>query len=403
MIWNAILLAFRQISRNYLRAFLTMLGIIIGVGSVIVMISLGNGTTKKVQMQIASMGSNLLVIQPAFRLNTGGGSLSKKFTHKEVEILESRLASSIKSIAPIVSTSAIAQYKGLNTRTTISGVTNSYFEVADWQIGLGRLFNTEDSSSNVCILGQSAHLALFKDSNPLGEKVRIGKSICEVVGVFKAKGQGGFGNDQDDFIALPFKTYLRDISGATSNYNIDRIMISMKDNTDSSSLSDEIRHILREHRNIKQGQIDTFDIMDTKQFEENMTATMRILSIFLSSAAGISLIVGGIGIMNIMLVSVTERTKEIGTRLAIGALERDVLLQFLIESVVVSALGGSIGIILAFFISWGVAIKMDIPFVFDMWVAFGAFLFSAIIGVIFGYLPAKRASKLDPIEALRYE
>lgn len=170
MIWNAILLAFRQISRNYLRAFLTMLGIIIGVGSVIVMISLGNGTTKKVQMQIASMGSNLLVIHPAFRLNTGGGSLSKKFTHKEVEILESRLASSIKSIAPIASTSAIAQYKGLNTRTTISGVTNSYFEVADWQIGLGRLFNTEDSSSNVCILGQSVHLALFKDSNPLGGK-----------------------------------------------------------------------------------------------------------------------------------------------------------------------------------------------------------------------------------------
>ncbi|TLD82783.1 ABC transporter permease [Helicobacter trogontum] len=403
MIWNAISLAFRQISRNYLRAFLTMLGIIIGVGSVIVMISLGNGTTKKVQMQIASMGSNVLVIRPAFRLNTGGGSLSKKFTNREVEILESRLTASIKHIAPLSSTSAIAQYMGVNTNTTISGITNNYFKVADWQVELGRPFNTEDLSSNVCILGQSVRLVLFKDSNPLGEKVRISKSICEVIGVFKAKGQGGFGNDQDDFIALPFKTYLRDISGVTSNYNIDRIMISMKDGIDSSNLSEQIRQILREHRNIKRGQLDTFDIMDTKQFEESMTSTMRILFIFLSSAAGISLIVGGIGIMNIMLVSVTERTKEIGTRLAIGALERDVLLQFLIESVVVSALGGSIGIILAFFISWGVAIKMDIPFVFDMWVAFGAFLFSAIIGVIFGYLPAKRASKLDPIEALRYE
>lgn len=403
MIWNAILLAFRQISRNYLRAFLTMLGIIIGVGSVIVMISLGNGTTKKVQTQIASMGSNLLVVHPARGLNTGGSSLSKKFTQREVEILQSRLSNLIKDIAPFSSTSSVVQYMGMNTQTTITGITKSYFAVADWEIGLGRVFNEEEHSSNVCILGESVRSALFKDENPLGAKVRIGKSICEVVGVFKAKGQGGFGNDQDDFIALPFKTYLRDVSGNTSTYNIDRIMIAMKDNVDSTSLSEQIKQILRDHRNIKPGQIDTFEIMDTKAFEENMTATMRVLAIFLSSAAGISLIVGGIGIMNIMLVSVTERTREIGTRLAIGALESDVLLQFLIESVVVSAIGGIIGIILAFFISWGVAIKMDIPFVFDIWVALGAFIFSACIGMIFGYLPARRASKLDPIEALRYE
>ncbi len=403
MIWNAILLAFRQISRNYLRAFLTMLGIIIGVGSVIVMISLGNGTTKKVQMQIASMGSNLLIVYPSRGFNTRGGSLSKKFTQREVEILQARLINSIKGVAPIASTSSVVQYMGMNTQTTISGITTSYFQVVDWEIGLGRLFNTEDQSANVCILGQSVRNALFKDENPLGAKVRIGKSVCEVIGVFKPKGQGGFGNDQDDFIALPFKTYLRDISGNTSTYNIDRIVIGMKDNINPSAFSEQIKQIIREYRNIKPGQIDTFDVMDTKTFEENMTATMRVLAIFLSSAAGISLIVGGIGIMNIMLVSVTERTKEIGTRLAIGALESDVLLQFLIESIVVSALGGGIGIVLAFFISWGVAIKMDIPFVFDIWVALSAFLFSAFIGVIFGYLPAKRASKLDPIEALRYE
>lgn len=403
MIWNAILLAFRQISRNYLRAFLTMLGIIIGVGSVIVMISLGSGTTKKVQKQISSMGSNLLVIHPARGLNTGGSSLSKKFTQREVEILQSRLSNLIKDIAPLSSTSSVVQYMGMNTQTTITGITRSYFAVADWNIGLGRAFSKEDNSSNVCILGNSVRIALFKDENPLGAKVRIGKSICEVIGVFKAKGQGGFGNDQDDFIALPFKTYLSDVSGNTSTYNIDRIMVAMKDNINSNELSEQIKQILREHRNIKPGQIDTFEIMDTKAFEENMTATMRVLAIFLSSAAGISLIVGGIGIMNIMLVSVTERTREIGTRLAIGALESDVLLQFLIESIVVSAIGGIIGIILAFFISFGVAVKMDIPFVFDIWVALGAFIFSACIGMIFGYLPARRASKLDPIEALRYE
>ena len=401
MILNAIFLAFRQISRNYLRAFLTMLGIIIGVGSVIIMISLGNGTTQKVRAQIASLGSNLLVIFPARGFNTGGGSMSKKFTQSEVEILRTRLYYASK-IAPMASSSVTAQYAGANTQTTINGITEEYFSVASWEVESGREFSADEKSKSVCILGQSVRTALFKNENPLGAKVRIGRSICEVVGVLKSKGQGGMG-DQDDMILLPFKTFLRDISGTSSIFNINRIMISLKDGVDSSLAVAKIKEILRDYRHIKPGQLDTFEVMDTKEIEERLTSTTKILTIFLSATAGVSLIVGGIGIMNIMLVSVTERTKEIGTRLAIGAMESDVLLQFLIESVVVSALGGMIGIVLAFFISWWACAKMDVPFVFDIWVALGAFGFSAFVGVIFGYLPARRASSLDPIEALRYE
>ncbi|RDU67029.1 multidrug ABC transporter substrate-binding protein [Helicobacter didelphidarum] len=402
MIWNAVLLAFRQISRNYLRAFLTMLGIIIGVGSVIVMLALGNGTTQMVRMQIASLGSNLLIVFPARGFNTGGGSMSKKFTKQEVEMLHTRLQYANK-IAPISSTSLTVQYAGLNTQTTANGITEEYFEVSSWEMSLGRVFKDDEMSANVCILGESVRSVLFKKENPLGEKVRIGKSMCEVIGVLKSKGQGGMGNDQDDVILLPFKTFLRDIVGISSLFNINRIMISLKDGVDSSVAVTKVKEILRDYRHIKPGQIDTFEVMDTKEIEQRLTQTTKILTIFLSAVAGVSLIVGGIGIMNIMLVSVTERTKEIGTRLAIGALESDVLLQFLIESVVVSALGGIIGIILAFFISWWATMYMEIPFIFDLWVALGAFSFSAIVGIVFGYLPAMRASRLDPIEALRYE
>lgn len=400
MIWNAIVLAFRQISRNYLRAFLTMLGVIIGVASVIIMITLGNGATQNVKKQMESLGNNLLIVHPARGLNTGGGSLNRRFSMQEVNILRSRL--NLKAVAPLSSSTPIAQYLGANMQTTANGITDEYFEVANLEIALGRRFDSDEAGANVCILGESVRSALFGSENPLGEKVRVNKAVCKVIGVLKSKGSSG-GNDQDDVILLPFKTFLRDIAGTTSIYNVNKIMISLYDGEDSTQIVAQIKEILRDYRNIKPGHIDTFDIWDSKAFEERLTETMQILALFLSAVAGVSLIVGGIGIMNIMLVSVTERTREIGTRLAIGALESDVLLQFLIESVVVSALGGLIGIVLAFFISWFATSQMGLPFVFDMWVALGAFFFSALVGIVFGYLPAYRASKLDPIEALRYE
>lgn len=404
MIINAFFLAFRQIRKNYLRAFLTMLGIIIGVGSVIVMLALGNGATKKITSQISSLGSNLLIVFPARNLNNDGKSKKRNFTMQEVDSIRSRLIG-VRAVAPFSSTSVVAQYFSQNTQTQANGITQDYFEVTGWNLAMGREFREGEyvSGRNVCILGESVRKALFGDENPLGAQIKVVKSICEVVGVLESKGQGAMGNDQDDAIFMPFKAYQRNVSGKNTLFNVNRIMISLSDGVDSVEATNNLKYILRDIRDIKSGQRDNFEIMDTKEIEKMVSSTTAILTLFLGCIAGVSLIVGGIGIMNIMLVSVTERTREIGTRLAIGALEGEVLLQFLIEAVVVSSLGGIIGIFLAFFVALGASSLMNIPFVFHIDVAVFAFLFSAIIGVIFGYLPARRASRLNPIEALRYE
>lgn len=402
MILNAIILALKQIQKNMMRSFLTMLGIIIGVGSVIVMVSLGNGTTKMITQQISSLGSNLLILLPARGLNTGGASLKRNFSAQELALLNLSIKEA-RVIAPIASSSALAQFQGSNTQTQINGITKEYFELTDWEMAMGRRFLDNEMNKNVCILGNTVKKALFPNSNPLGAQIRIARVVCEVVGVLEEKGSGAMGQDQDDVILMPFKIFNRDISGINSPYNINRIFIALKDGTDSSSIINNIKTTLREVRHIKPGMLDSFDIMDTKEIEKTLKNTTKSFTLFLGAVASVSLFVGGIGIMNIMLVSVTERTKEIGTRLAIGALSRDVLLQFLVESIVISSIGGIIGIILAFFLSLYLSILMGLPFVFDIWVAMGAFLFSTFIGAIFGYLPARRASHLNPIDALRYE
>lgn len=404
MILNAFFLAFKQIRKNYLRAFLTMLGIIIGVGSVIVMLALGNGATKKITSQISSLGSNLLIVFPARNLNNDGKSKKRNFTMQEVDTIRSRLMG-VRAVAPFSSTSVVVQYFAQNTQTQANGITQDYFEVTGWNLAMGREFREGEytSGTNVCILGESVKNALFGNENPLGSQIKVVKSICEVVGVLESKGQGAMGNDQDDAVFMPFKAYQRNVSGKNTLFNVNRIMISLNDGVDSVEATNNLKYILRDIRDIKSGQRDNFEIMDTKEIEKMVSSTTSILTLFLGCIAGVSLIVGGIGIMNIMLVSVTERTREIGTRLAIGALESEVLLQFLIEAVVVSSLGGIIGIFLAFFVALGASSLMNIPFVFHIDVAVFAFLFSAMIGVIFGYLPARRASRLNPIEALRYE
>lgn len=407
MILNAFVLAFRSISRNYLRAFLTMLGIIIGTGSVVVMISLGNGMSKKVKDSISSLGNNLLTIYPSRGLDTSGKSLRKNFNLQEVETIKSRIYG-IDSIAPVADGSALIRYKNHSRESEIIGVDREYFSVGNWEIAEGRGFVEEEykSGANVCIIGNSVKTSLFSEDSALGSKIKVGNKdgsiICQCIGVLKEKGQS-IGFDQDEIVLFPLKSYVRTIGrDKQSVNNINKIMISLNENVSSTSKAKEIREVLRDIRNIT-GKSDSFEIMDAKQFEEELTSTIRMLTLFVGSIAGVSLIVGGIGIMNIMLVSITERTKEIGTRLAIGALQKEVLLQFLIESIVISSIGGLIGIFLSFFISLGLSFLMNIPFVYSIFVAVCAFIFSSIIGILFGYIPSKRASKLNPIDALRHE
>lgn len=405
MILNAFVLALRQIRRNFLRAFLTMLGVIIGVGAVVTMISLGNGVTKQTSDTFTSLGRNIILVFPARAMNLGGSNLRRNFTAQEVKELNERMRGYVAAIAPISQSSTLLQFQSQNTTTQVQGVDKHFFEVTQWDSAQGRVFedNEYKVGSNVCVIGESVRKNLFGEKNPLGTKIRLSNIVCECVGVLESKGQGGMGNDQDDVLLLPMKTFSRSISGNTTMNSYSRIMIRTQDNQDSLEVNLALQNALRKIRNVKPGERDSFEIMDTKQIAQAFTSNIQVLTMFLGLVAGVSLLVGGIGIMNIMLVSVTERTKEIGTRMAIGALQSEVLLQFLIEAVTLSALGGIMGIILAFFGSLGFAYAKDLPFIFDIPTAIIAFLFSVFIGVLFGYLPARRASRLNPIEALRHE
>lgn len=406
MILNAFLLALRQIKRNFLRAFLTMLGVIIGVGAVVVMISLGNGTTQMISDRISSLGSNLFLVFPARMMNPSGGNLRRNFSLQEAQNLQLLSQGYIHAVAPISQSSVMLLYQSQNTTTQAQGVDAAFFEVTQWDTSEGRSFEQSEYrvGSNVCMIGQSVRKNLFADgSNPLGQKIRLNNIVCECIGVLESKGQGGMGNDQDDVILLPMKAFLRSVYGSNTLFSINRLMLRAKDGIDSDTILPDLTNALRQVRNVRSGDKDSFEIMDTKQIAETLTSTTKMLTALLGLIAGVSLIVGGIGIMNIMLVSVTERTREIGTRMAIGALQSEVLMQFLIESITLSSLGGLLGILWAFFASFFLSKYMEIPFIFDIPTAVIAFLFSACIGVLFGYLPARRASKLNPIDALRHE
>lgn len=406
MIWNAFVIAFRQIRRNFLRSILTMLGIIIGVASVVSMVNFGKATTLNITKSISSLGSNLLIIKPSKSLDSRGVSVGKKlFSLREVSLLRSRIEGQISSLSPASIANAIVQYEGRNLLTNIYGIGDEYFKTTNSQIASGREFNREEQEviSKVCVIGDTIRTTLYKEANPLGSQLRIGNFVCEVVGVLKPKGQGAMGQDQDDVILVPIKTFNSQINSNASLNNIQYIYISLKDGVDSTQAVKEISKILRDIRDVREGSKDPFSIMDTKEILKTISSTTQMMTIFITAIAGISLLVGGIGIMNIMLVSVTERTKEIGIRIAIGATGSEVLLQFLVEAVVISFLGGFLGVLLAVGVSVGLIKYFNMPFVFDLNIVIYALIFSAFIGILFGYLPARRASKLNPIDALRHE
>ncbi|MCE1181943.1 MAG: ABC transporter permease [Rhodocyclales bacterium] len=402
MLLNALLLALREIRRNLLRSFLTILGIVIGVAAVITMVTLGNGATRMVAQQISSLGSNLLMVMPGQRLGPGRDSAgAPKFKIADVEAIQQQI-NGLKAVAPVIGSSVTLVAGTENWSSTVSGTSNDYFIAGNWTLASGRKFTDDEDRAGkaVCVIGNTVRKELFGNQNPVGNSIRVKTFDCEVIGLLAAKGQGGMGQDQDDTVLMPLRTVQRRLTGSL---DIGTIMVSLKDGVSSTSTIVQLRSLLRERRKLAENQDDNFNVMDTKQIAETLSSSIGTMTALLGAVAAVSLLVGGIGIMNIMLVSVTERTREIGIRLAIGALEHEVLLQFLIEAVVLSALGGLLGIALALLACLGLSALMHMPFLFNPTINLTAFGFSAMIGVLFGYVPAQRAARLDPIEALRHE
>lgn len=397
---NTLLLALREIRRNLLRSFLTMLGIVIGVGAVITMVTLGNGATRAVQSQIASLGSNLLMVLPGQRMGPGGGG-GPAFNLGDVEAIGAQIGG-VRLVAPEVRSSATLVANGRNWSASLTGSTQDWFSVSNWTLASGRGFEPDEErvGAAVCVIGATVRRELFGAADPTGAQIRVKKFSCTVVGVLGPKGQGAMGNDQDNLLVLPLATMHRRVVGHT---RINTILVSMRDGTDATAMKASLRDLMRERRKLAEDEDDNFNVLDTRQIADTMSGTTQVMTMLLGAVAAVSLVVGGIGIMNIMLVSVTERTREIGVRLAIGALEREVLLQFLIEAVVLAALGGLVGLVLATIASIALSQLMQIPYQFDPMINLVSFAFSAAIGVVFGYFPARRAARLDPIDALRHE
>lgn len=403
MFLNALLLALREIRRNVLRSSLTILGIVIGVASVITMVTIGEGATAQVQADMQKLGTNLLQVFRGQGFGGGGGarSAAPPFTSEDAQAIENEI-SGVRAVAPTANSGVQAVYGNANWSTQATGTTDKFLEVRDWDLASGRNFSESElrAGASVCLLGQTVRQELFGTQDPIGSHIRLRTVSCQVIGVLSAKGQSGFGQDQDDLIVVPLRMLQRRLTG---NIDVNSIMVSARDGVSTEKVRTDIEKLMRERRKIREGAEDDFNVRDLKEITSAFTNSTRVLTALLGAVAAVSLVVGGVGIMNIMLVSVTERTREIGTRLAVGAMARDVLLQFLVEAVTLAALGGVIGIILG--LSTGAAANsaFKVPFVFNPGIVILAFAFSAAVGIVFGYFPARRAAQLDPIEALRHE
>jgi putative ABC transport system permease protein len=402
MIWETIKLALQAIFRNALRSFLTVLGIVIGVAAVIAMVTVGGGTTVQVTEDISKLGSNLLFVRPGQGFGPGGARTgAANFDAKDVAALH-RQIEGVRAIAPVSRTSVSAIYGNENWSTTITGSTNQYFITQEWVFAKGRRFFDSElrSGKAVCVIGQTVREKLFGKADPIGLKTRLKKVSCEVIGVLAVKGQSSFGQDQDDIVVMPLRAVQRRFLG---NQDIQNIFVSARDGVSTAKVRRDITLLMRELRQVSPLEDDDFNVRDMTEIANMVSGTTRVLTGLLGAVAAVSLLVGGIGIMNIMLVSVTERTREIGIRLAVGAQARQVLMQFLVEAVVLSLFGGLIGIALGLAFAAFAANILKVPFILEPNIVIIAFVFSALVGVIFGYFPARRAARLNPIEALRHE
>ncbi|TPG56081.1 ABC transporter permease [Sphingomonas glacialis] len=402
MFGTTLLLALRSIARHKLRSFLTTLGIIIGVAAVVTMVTLGQATTAAVQKSIAALGTNILQVRPGQGFGRGGGGpRPPDFKPADAIAVRDQIAG-VTAVAAQATTSGTAIYEGANWSTTVNGTTNAYFQVQPWPLAEGRYFTEaeEAAGKSVCIIGNTVNTNLYRGASPLGTRLRIAGISCDVIGLLSKRGQAGFGGDQDDVILMPLKTVQRRFTGTT---DLKLMLVGVDQAYSSAAVQSSIEDLLRERRNINGGKDDDFNIFDTAQISATLTQSTTLLTGIVTAVAAISLIVGGIGIMNIMLVSVTERTREIGIRLAIGAVASEVLMQFLVEAIALSMLGGLIGLVVAQLAILGIAPVMKVDFLFVPRINLIAFGISALIGVVFGYFPARRAAALNPIDALRHE
>jgi putative ABC transport system permease protein len=400
MLFTTLLLSLREIRRHILRSFLTTLGIIIGVAAVITMVTLGNGVSASVQDSISSLGNNTLAVFPGGGRGRGGSTPPPSFENADVLAIRQQV-SGVRAVAPQSSSSALAVRNAQNWTASVTGTTNDYFDAQKLEFAGGRRFTDAEQSAgkSVCVIGDTIRANLFAGDDPVGERFRLGTVSCEVIGVLKKRDNAGF-SDPNSTVLLPLKTVQRRFVG---NQNVLAILVAVADGYEPSAVKQSLTGLLRERRHLSAGQPDNFDIFDTAEFAATVRNQTQQLTLFVAAIAAVSLLVGGIGIMNIMLVSVTERTREIGIRLAIGALGKEVLLQFLVEAIALSCLGGLIGVVFAFFASWGLATLADLPFTFDLSINLLSFAISALIGIVFGFFPARRAAALNPIDALRHE
>ncbi len=401
MFGASLLLALRAIRRHILRSFLTVLGIVIGVAAVITMVTVGNGVTASVQSQISALGANTLMIVPDTQGRAAGSAAIRPFTVADVDAIKEQVGG-VRAVAGLRQTSVSAQFEGVKWSTSGQGTSNVGIDVQGLVVASGRGFTDAEESAGkaVCIIGETVKKNLFRGQDPLGRQLRINKISCPVIGVLKSRGQGGGGNDQDDVVQMPLRALQRQIIG---DPNITYMVVGADPAYDNSAISADIQRLLRERRHIASAADSDFRIIDVKQIADTVSGTLRVMTGLVAAIASISLIVGGIGIVNIMLVSVTERTREIGIRLAIGALASEVRLQFLTEAVMLCSLGGAIGIVLAVGLSYLVTNLIGVELMISPYVVLGSLAFSSFLGVVFGYVPAQRAAALNPIEALRHE
>ena len=401
MLGSTVLMAFREIRRNTLRSVLTMLGIVIGVAVVIALVTLGRGASDKVTAEVSNMGVNMLTIMPGAQRRGPSNVTAAPLTLEDVRAL-SRDVPVLAAVAPTASRGVLSVYANKSFNTSVMGTTNAYFSVRNTHIESGRIFADVEISGGqpVCVIGNTVKRELFGADNPLGAQIRLGRVSCLVIGLTRAKGQSTFGMDQDDYILMPLSAFQRRIAG---NNDVGAIAVSTIDESQTNRAKQQISALLRERRRVADGQVDDFSVHDTREIVQTLQTVTGVLTALLGAVAAVSLIVGGIGIMNIMLVSVTERTREIGIRLAIGARTYEVMLQFLVESIVLCVLGGILGMLLGLGGSYLAGRAMGVPFTFLPQVVLIAVVFSGFVGVAFGFFPARKAARLNPIEALRHE